>query len=118
MRIYVGHPSSIDYKKNLYKPIRNSKLNNIHEFILPHETNEFPTNTLETMATFDLMIAEVSEPSTGLGIEMGWAHAKGIPILAIHCEENKVSSSINTITKNIESYSEETLIDVIANSLN
>lgn len=118
MRIYVGHPSSIDYKNNLYQPIRNSELNEAHEFILPHETTESPTNTLETMATFDLMVAEVSEASTGLGIEMGWAHAKGVPILAIHREGNHISSSISTITQNIRPYTEKTLIDVIVNSLN
>lgn len=93
-------------------------LNNQHEFILPHETSEQPTNTLELMKTFDLMIAEVSQASTGLGIEMGWAHAINLPIIAIYKNGTTPSSSIQTITNKIHSYNNDNLSSLLENLLN
>jgi hypothetical protein len=117
MRIYIGHSSSIDYKTDIYHPIRKSELNNQHEFILPHESSDQPTNTLELMKTFDLMIAEVSQPSTGLGIEMGLAHAIDLPIIAIHRDDATPSSSITTITKQIYSYHADNLIETLETAI-
>jgi hypothetical protein len=117
MRIYIGHPSSIEFQKDLYEPIRASALNNQHEIILPHETSNQPTNTLELMKTFDLMIAEVSEASTGLGIEMGWANLLNLPIIAIYREGKTPSSSIQTIINEIHSYNNDTFISLLKNLL-
>jgi len=107
MKIYVGHSSSFDYKKDLYQPIKNSELNTKHEIILPHEHSIAPTNTQEKLKTMNLFIAEVSHPSTGLGIELGWANSINLPIIAIHKTDRTVSSSIATITKQIHEYANE-----------
>jgi hypothetical protein len=74
MKIYVSHSTSFDFKEELYKPIRSSDLNSIHEIILPHEDSneQFKTLDLFKSGGCKLIIAEVSYPSTGQGIELGW----------------------------------------------
>ncbi len=73
MEIYVGHASSFDYQTKLYDPIKNSSLYQEHNFIFPHEACSKATDSKEVVNNSDVFIAEVSEPSTGLGIELGWA---------------------------------------------
>lgn len=74
MKIYVSHTSSYDYTNQLYTPLRLSKLNSRHEIFLPHEPNEVPINTKAIIEACDIVLAEVSYPSTGQGIELGWAN--------------------------------------------
>ena len=74
MKIYVAHSKKLDYKKELYEPLRNSSLNNEHEIILPHEKSDKPFSSKEFFKTCDVIIAEVSYSGTGLGIELGWAN--------------------------------------------
>ena len=50
------------------------------------------------------MIAEVSKPAIGLGIELGWAFDDQIPVYCIHRTDSKVSSSIKSITDKIYEY--------------
>lgn len=84
IKIYVAHSRSFDFKKELYEPIRKNFLNNEHTFILPHEHSEEPFNSKDYLKDeADLVIAEVSEPSTGLGIELGWADAHQVLIICI-----------------------------------
>jgi hypothetical protein len=52
------------------------------------------------------MIAEVSHPSIGLGIEMGWADSMGLPIICAYRKGSKVSESIRMISSNIVEYSD------------
>jgi len=66
LKIYVGHSRDFDYVNELYVPLRRSKLNSIHEIILPHEKSDRPYSSKEFFKTCDVMIAEVSHPSTGL----------------------------------------------------
>ncbi len=51
------------------------------------------------------MIAEVSFPSTGLGIELGWASEAQCPILCISKQGSKVTSSLQFVCKNFIEYS-------------
>lgn len=76
MTIFISHSTGFDFKKELYQPIRKSPLNNRHTFILPHETSNMPYETKQFFASrnCDMIIAECSEPSTGQGIELGWAN--------------------------------------------
>jgi len=104
MRIYIAHSKKFDFKKELYEPLRNSKLNKDHEIIFPHEYSDKPFNSKELLKSFDLIVAEASFPATGLGIELGWADIFNIPIIALCKKDCKLSSSINVLTKNIISY--------------
>jgi nucleoside 2-deoxyribosyltransferase len=114
MRIYVGHSKKSEYRSELYEPLRNSRLNEEHEIVLPHEKSDAPFNSKEFLQTCDLMIAEVSYPATGLGIELGWADALGIPIMCVYKKGAKVSGSLNGMTKDFVEYSSgDELVDGI-----
>jgi len=106
MKIYVGHCKDYDYVNGLYIPLRTSSLNDRHEIVLPHEKSGAPFNSKELMKTFDLMIAEVSIPATGLGIELGWADAYGIPILAAYKTGAKLSGSVKKTAQYFLQYSD------------
>lgn len=115
MRIYVGHSSSMDFEEKIYKPIRDSELNKRHEVVLPHEDSD---ELFDSRSFFeegcDLFVAEVSQASTGLGIEMGWADQLDVEILCVHSEEVEPSGSIRAVTDNVRTYSDrDELVEVI-----
>lgn len=120
MNIYVAHSSSFDYQNELYQPLRQSILNGMCSLVLPHENtvDQFDSKTfLEEKA--DLLIAEVSYPSIGLGIELGWANMFDVPIIALYKKGMKVSGAVKVVTERIFEYeSEEGLIDRIRRELN
>ena len=107
MNIYVGHSSNYNFKEKLYKPIRESVLNNLHNIVLPHEKSTKPFNSNEYLKECDLMIAEVSKPSTGLGMELGWAHSWEVPILAIHEKGTKSGGSLTVVIISFIEYEDE-----------
>ncbi len=105
MRIYVAHSNSFDYQEKLYKPLRASSLNAEHEFVLPHE-GEQHIDTKEVIRNCDVVIAEVSEPSTGEGIELGWANMMGKPVVCIHESGKNPSRSLSYISNEFIIYSD------------
>lgn len=104
MKIFVAHASNFAFKEKLYAPIRASDLNSKHDFWLPQETEE-DWVTLDFMRTCDALIVDVSIPSMGAGIEMGWANALGIPILGIYEKGSRPSASAEFTTKMYREYS-------------
>lgn len=102
--IYIGHSNKLDYVNELYKPIRNSKLSDEYEIILPYEKVDKPVNSKEIIEKCDLFIAEVSLPSTGLGIEIGWASMLEVRIICIYKKGVHVSRSLRVVTKNLVEY--------------
>ena len=105
MKIYVSHSSGYDYDKELYLPIEQSSIVKNHKVILPHKVKL--VNTKEIIAESDLVIAEVSLPTTGQGIELGWADFSNKPILCIHKLDSKISSALKFITKHFIEYKNE-----------
>ncbi len=103
MKIFVAHSSAFDFRAKVYEPIRASDLNAQHTFYLPQETGDEDV-TRELIKSCDIVIAEVSLPSTGMGIELGWADAFGVPILCVHEEGTKYSGSLEYVTKHFASY--------------
>jgi hypothetical protein len=103
MNIYIGHASSFNYKEELYKPIQDLKLNDCN-FILPHANSTSPTNSKEQMKSIDLMIAETTHPSTGLGIELAWAEALGKRIVCIHQKGSVMSPAVLEICREVFEY--------------
>lgn len=106
MKIYVCHSKKIDYLDGLYAPIRQSRLNDEHEFILPHEATMDARDSVsrEIIKTCDLVIAEVSVSATGLGIELGWADAFHVPIICIHRSDAEPTGSLRVICDRFLSY--------------
>lgn len=105
MKIYIAHSTGYDYQEELYKPIRNSILSDKHEIVLPHENNIENFSSKEYFNNCDLVIAEVSFPSTGMGIELGWANIQYIRVVCIYKIGTKPSSALNTVSKDFIEYS-------------
>lgn len=84
MKIYFSHARRTNYEKELYEPIKKSDLVKKHQFIFSYNGNqEINTEKLFRCKDCDLMIAEVSLPATGLGIELGYAKILDIPVICI-----------------------------------
>ena len=71
--------------------------------MLPHASSA-SQNTKGAIYNSDLIVAEVSLPSTGGGIELGWASTAGVPIVAFCRTGSKYSSSIEYVTCEIIEY--------------
>lgn len=104
MKIYIGHSTSFNFKEELYQPIRASQLNSGHEIIFPHENGDDFT-TKDIIKICAVMVAEVSYPSTGLGIELGYADCFSVPIICLYKKGATTSSSLKTITSRFLEYS-------------
>lgn len=105
MRIFLAHASTFDYERKLYEPLRASALASVHDFVLPEEKKYNGTwNTKEEIGRCNLLIADVSLPSTGAGIELGWADASRTPIIAIHEKGSAPSTVIGYLTKTVIEY--------------
>ena len=104
MKIYVAHSRDFDYHNELYVPLKNSDLFKQHEFILPHDGDNYKHDR-DFYKEIDLVIAEVSYPSTGLGIELGFLYDDNKPIYCIHKDDKTISSSINAVANYIYAYS-------------
>nr|AIA18350.1 Unknown Function [uncultured bacterium] len=107
MKIYVSHSREFDFKNDLYKPLRESGLP--VEFILPHENSDeqYDSKLLLERHGSDLVMAEVSYPATGQGIELGWADAYKTDIVCFYKSGSTPSSSLQVITDTIIEYVDE-----------
>jgi len=104
MKIYFCHSTGFDYKQELYDPIKGSGFYNEHQIVFPHGGLVEVFDTKEIIKGGDLIVAEVSLPSTGMGIELGWANDFGIPVVCIYKTGAKVSKSLNVISKRFIEY--------------
>lgn len=119
MNIYVAHSSEFNYIYRLYEPIKNAKSLSMHTFFFPHDEANKLVKTKEIIKNYDLVIAEVSLPATGLGIELGYADCFNTPILCIYEKGAKVSSSLKFVTNNFIEYDgSKDLIEKIEDFLN
>lgn len=116
MNIYVGHSSGFDYQRNLYKPLKDSLLTEEHNIVLPHETEDLFDSRSFLEGRCELFIAEVSEASTGLGIELGWADLLDVEILLISREDAEVSGSLEALSASHLRYTESEDIPEIIES--
>ncbi len=103
MKIYISHSSNYDFINELYNPLKNSEIHKNNEVFFPHDSE--PVNTKNIIGNFDLVIAEVSFPTTGQGIELGWADFCNVPIFCINKFGSKISSALKLITNNFIEYS-------------
>lgn len=106
MKIYISHSKILNFKEELYKPLKMNEIYQEHEFILPHDVHEKATDfvTRDIIKHIDLFIAEVSYPSTGQGIELGWADSCGCPIVCLHKKGVGLSDSLQVVCKKFLEY--------------
>lgn len=117
MKIFISHSNSFNFQEDLYEPIKKSDLFSQHDFFLPHDNGKIQ-NTKEQIKNSDLVIAEISYPSTGSGIEMGWANAFDIPIWCVYIENSKPSNSSQYIAEKTICYKDkENLVSILAQEL-
>jgi len=103
MKIYVSHSTNFDYQAELYGPLREHFSEQI--LFLPHEKSTETMDSKNTIKDADMVLAEVSYPSTGQGIELGWANDAGVPIICIHREDAKHSGALEIVSDKLISYS-------------
>lgn len=108
MKIYISHSREFNYTEELYKPLKESDISVIHEIILPHETHDHPTDfvTRDIIKHVDILIAEVSYPSTGQGIELGWADACGCTIVCVYRRGARISDSLKVVCNQFYEYTD------------
>lgn len=97
MKILVAHASNFNYLTELYEPLKQSSLSHGHTFVFPHDDANTEIETNSQIPDTDLLIAEVSYPSTGAGIEIGLVQAASIPTLFLYKKGTTPSSSLKFI---------------------
>ncbi len=75
-------------------------------------------NSMEVIKNSDLIIAEVSYPSTGMGIELGWANTFNKRVICVYKKDTKPSSSLKVVSNEFIEYTDSTdlvnkLIDLL-----
>ena len=103
MNIYFPHSKQLDYNK-FYAALRSSKILAKHTLVLPYETSATPENSKEVIRNADLLIAEVSYPGTGLGIELGWAEALKKRVICIYKYDFHIAGSLKYVSTEFISY--------------
>jgi len=93
-KVYISHSTNFDFKNELYEPLKGLKE---FEIIFPHEKAETKPSKNVIKNCFAL-IAEVSYPSHGVGIEIGWADSFGIPVIFIFKKGSRISSSLKVVS--------------------
>ena len=104
MRIYFGHSRDFDYEREYYAPIEASEALREDELIMPHKGGTYTARDREFYACLDLFVAEVSCPSIGLGIELGWASSGGVPIYCLYKKGAKPTGALRAVTDNVIEY--------------
>lgn len=110
MNISISHSTSFDFERELYEPIKKSFRLRKHNFYFPEDRVK---NTKDVIKFCDIIIADVSYPSTGTGIEIGWASSHDKPIYCIYKKGSKPSFSLKFITDNFYEYTENNLTKTI-----
>lgn len=105
MKFYAPHSRGFDFEKEWYAPLRELGSETGHEFVFPHEKSSVAENSKEAMKVFDGVIAEVSFPSTGMGIELGWADMLEKPIILVYRADAAVSPSVLGLSDRVVVYS-------------
>ncbi len=119
MKIYVTHSSSMDYEKFLYRPLLSSILGEMHELTFPHQKPGVFVNSKKIILGSDIILAEVSYPSIGQGIELGWADIFEKNVICFHQTGRKYSRSLDLMNFNIFEYrNTDDLIDKLVEIFN
>lgn len=108
MRIRIGHSTAYDFKTQLYAPLRTLALPEGTALSLPHEYGAAGDCTRAYFAEgCDLFLAEVSYPSTGLGMEIAYAAVADVPIVFVHRKDCRPSSSLRRVSESFFAYADE-----------
>jgi len=105
MKFYLVHSREFDYVNEFYHPIKTCpELWGSHDIILPHDKQTQGYYSKPVIKDVDAILAEVSYPSTGMGIELGWADMMDKPILGVHRMDSRPSTSVHTVCNRLKIY--------------
>lgn len=97
MKLYLTHATAYDYEVALYEPLKQTLAVN-HDIFFPHDEKNVNTKSKDIIKESDVVLAEVSQPSTGQGIELGWADSFNVPIVCFYRSGSKPSGSLRFIS--------------------
>lgn len=97
MKLYLTHATAYDYEVALYEPLKQTLAVN-HDIFFPHDEKNINTKSKDIIKESDVVLAEVSQPSTGQGIELGWADSFNVPIVCFYRSGSKPSGSLRFIS--------------------
>lgn len=103
MKIYLSHSAKYNYTDELYLPLKQT-LAKTHAVFFPHDDRKESVKTKDVIAGSDVVLAEVSRPATGQGIELGWADAAGVPIVCFYETGAKIAGSLRFISSEFIEY--------------
>lgn len=69
------------------------------------EPQDLMRQTFAIIDTCNLIVIELSEKGVGLGIEAGYAHAKGIPVVTVAKRGSDISETLRGISRSVVFYS-------------
>jgi len=113
--MYVSHPSSINFEKEIYVPVRTA-LGETAQLIFPHENGKKGEFSMNIIKNVDRILAFVDGNSEGRAMEIGWAVAFHVPLTFITKDKNNVYKLYHFIAQQVnnvewlEYSSEEDLI--------
>ncbi|MEM6429234.1 MAG: nucleoside 2-deoxyribosyltransferase [Deinococcota bacterium] len=67
-------------------------------------SSDLMQKTFELIETCDLAIIDLTEKGVGLGIEAGYAYAKGIPVITIAELGSDISTTLTGISESVHHY--------------
>jgi hypothetical protein len=103
MKIFVSHSTKNNYEEELYIPLQNSELNDVHEFVFPLEAGQ-SIDIKDTIRDCDLVLAEVSDPTFEQGLELGWANEAYVTILCFYKNGVQPSPALQHISESVQPY--------------
>ena len=112
LNIYFVHSTKFDYNNLLYKRLLSSSVCLSHNLMLP-QTKEYQEKyTKDLMAKADVIVAEVSNPSFGLGLELKWLLKYDKPKLYLSLN-NEIPKKYKKYVAGIKETDESTYIKAI-----
>lgn len=68
--------------------------------------NQLMQETFKAINRCDVVVVDLTEKGVGLGIEAGYAHAKGIPIITIAQKGSDISTTLQGISQQVILYNQ------------
>ena len=72
--------------------------------LVKYDARELMRKTFEEIASSDVVVVDLTEKGVGVGIEAGYAYAKGIPVVAIARRGADISATLRGISDAVLHY--------------
>ena len=79
-------------------------------------SQELMKTTFDEIDSSDFIILEMTEKGVGLGIEAGYAVAKGKPVIVLTKEKQKLSNTMQGIANVVIQYSQPEEVEILAHN--